>query len=71
MVPAAGVPERLPDPFPLSTNVTPLGNAPVSVIEGVGVPTVLIVKLPGLPRVNVVLVPDVMDTPSSTVRVKD
>ena len=42
-------------PFPLFVNVTPLGNAPVSVIDGVGVPVVVTVKLPAVPTLNVVL----------------
>jgi hypothetical protein len=37
------------------TNVTPLGSAPVSVRETVGVPVAVIVKLPAVPTVNVVL----------------
>ncbi len=55
-VPAAGVPLSVPVPLPLSMNVTPPGNAPVEVIDAVGVPTVVTVKVPRLPTVNVVLV---------------
>ena len=53
-VPAAGVPESVPVPPPLSTNVTPLGSAPVDVIAGAGLPDVVTVKVPGAPTVNVV-----------------
>ena len=35
-VPAAGVPERVAVPLPLSTKVTPLGSVPVEVSAGVG-----------------------------------
>jgi hypothetical protein len=42
-------------PFPLSTNVTPLGSVPVSVSDGTGVPLVVTVKLLAVPTVNVVL----------------
>ena len=38
-------------------NVTPLGNVPVCVIEGVGVPVAVTVKFPAAPTVNVVLFP--------------
>jgi hypothetical protein len=44
----------------LSTNVTPLGSAPVSVSDGVGVPVVVTIKLPAVPTVNVVLLALVM-----------
>jgi hypothetical protein len=54
-VPDAGVPLSVAVPFPLSLNVTPLGSAPDSVSEGVGVPVVVTVKLPAVPTVNVVL----------------
>lgn len=36
-------------------NVRPLGSAPVSVKEGVGVPVVVTVNVPAVPTVNVVL----------------
>jgi hypothetical protein len=54
-LPAAGVPLNVAVPFPLFTNVTPLGSAPVSVSVGVGDPVVVTVKLPAVPTVNVVL----------------
>ena len=54
-VPDAGVPPSVPVPFPLSLNVTPLGSAPVSLSEGVGLPVVVTVKLPAAPSVNAVL----------------
>lgn len=53
-VPAAGVPDSVPAPFPLSLKVTPLGSAPVSVSDGVGVPVVVKEKVPAAPTVNVV-----------------
>jgi hypothetical protein len=34
--PLVGVPARVAVPVPLSTNVTPLGSDPVSVIAGAG-----------------------------------
>jgi len=54
-VPTAGVPESVPVPFPLSLKVTPLGSAPVSVSDGVGVPVVVTENVPAVPTVNVVL----------------
>ena len=36
----------------LSLKVIPLGSAPVSAIDGVGVPVVVTVKLPAVPTVN-------------------
>jgi len=59
-VPAAGVPLSVPVPFPLSPKVTPLGNEPVSVREGVGVPVVVTENVPAVPTVNVVLLELVM-----------
>src|SRR5262245_27847705 len=53
-VPAAGVPLNVPEPSPLSVNVTPVGSAP-TVSAGVGVPTAATVKLPGDPTVKVVV----------------
>ena len=50
---ASGVPLSVAVPLPLSTNVSPLGNAPVSVIDGVGDPVVVIVNEPATPTVNV------------------
>ena len=69
-VPAAGVPLSVAVPFPLLTNVTPLGNVPVAVRDGVGAPVVVIVKLPGVPTANVVLVPLVIAAVWFTVSVK-
>ena len=54
-VPDAGVPLRVAVPFPLFVKVTPLGKAPDSVMDGVGDPVVVTVKLPAAPTVNVVL----------------
>jgi len=54
-VPATGVPLNVAVRLWLSTNVTPLGSAPVSVKTAVGKPTVVTVKLPAVPTVNVVL----------------
>ena len=60
---APGVPERVPWPLPLSTNVTPLGSAPDSLMAAVGLPVVkmrtmfgvltAIVSLPEAPRLKV------------------
>ena len=52
------------------TNVTPLGNAPVSVSESVGVPVAVTVKLPAVPTVNVVLLALVIAGAWVTVTVK-
>src|SRR5204863_9279560 len=54
-LPAAGVPPSVAVPFPLSLNVTPLGSAPVSLSDGVGVPVVVTVNVPAVPTANVVL----------------
>ena len=54
-VPDAGVPLNVAVPFPLLTNVTPLGSAPVSVRDGVGDPVAVTVKLPAVATVNVVV----------------
>src|SRR5215472_12572307 len=71
-LPDAGVPLSVAVPFPLFTNVTPLGSVPVFVSDGVGVPVVVTVKLPAVPTVNVVLLALVMlgAIPALTVRVK-
>jgi hypothetical protein len=45
----------------LSTNVTPVGSAPVSVSDGAGDPVVVAVKLPAVPTVNVVALALVID----------
>ena len=41
-------------PSPLSTNVTPVGSAPVSVTPTVGNPVVVTVNVPEMPIANVV-----------------
>ena len=53
--PAAGVPLSVAVPLWLSTNVTPLGSAPVSVKTGVGVPVAVTENVPGVPAANVAL----------------
>ena len=40
--------------MPLSRNVTPDGRAPVSVIDGVGLPVVVTVKVPAVPAMKAV-----------------
>ena len=54
-LPDDGVPLSVAVPFPLLWNVTPLGNVPASATEGVGVPVVVIAKLPAVPAVNAAL----------------
>jgi len=44
---AEAVPLSVAVPLPLSTNVTPVGSAPVSVRAGFGKPVVVTVKVPG------------------------
>ena len=51
-VPAAGVPPRVAVPSPLSTNVTPDGNAPDSDNDGFGRPVQVTVNDPADPTVN-------------------
>ena len=51
-MPAAGVPARVAVPSPLSTKVTPVGSAPVSLSAAVGVPVVVTVNVPALPVAN-------------------
>jgi hypothetical protein len=70
LVPEAGVPLRVAVPFPLFTNVTPLGSVPASVKDGLGVPVAATVKLPAAPAENVVLLGEVIAGAWSTVRVK-
>ena len=53
MAEASGVPLSVAVPLPLSINVSPLGSAPDSVIDGVGDPVVVIVNEPATPTVNV------------------
>ena len=60
MVPAAGVPDRVAVPLPLSAKVTPLGKGPDSESAAVGLPEVVTVKEPEWPSVNVALLPEVM-----------
>ncbi len=52
LVPAAGVPASAPI---AAVNVTPVGNAPVSLRVGVGVPVAVTMKDPAVPTINVVL----------------
>jgi hypothetical protein len=68
-VPDAGVPLRVPVPLPLFLNVTPLGSAPVSVSDGVGVPVAVTANVPAAPTANIVLLPLVMlgDVPPTPV----
>src|SRR5437016_1771781 len=53
--PAVGIPASFPLPFPLSMKVTPLGRAPVSVKDGVGLPVAVTVKVPAVPTTSVIL----------------
>jgi hypothetical protein len=66
-VPAAGVPLSTPV---VVLNVTPVGNAPVSLNVGAGNPVAVTVKVPAVPTVNVVLLPLVMVGGWPTVSVK-
>jgi len=59
-VPLAGVPPRVAVPLPLSTKVTPLGNAPDSERAGFGTPVVVTMKVEALPTVKEVLLALVM-----------
>ena len=72
--PLAGFPLSVAVPLPLSVKVTPMGNAPDSVIVGTGDPLVVNVNDPGIPTTNVVVLPLVMDGarlgPTLTFRVK-
>jgi hypothetical protein len=58
---AVAVPESDVEPFPLSVKVTPGGSALVSVIDGVGVPSVVTVKELAAPSVKVSFAWLVMD----------
>ena len=69
-VPAAGVPLSVPVPFPLSTNVIPLGSAPASAREGAGKPAVVTLNVPAVPTVNVALLALVIAGGRPTVSVK-
>lgn len=64
---AAGVPLSVAVPFPLPTNVTPDGSAPVSLSVGVGTPVVVTLNVPAAPTVNVALLPLVIAGGLSTV----
>ena len=57
---AAAVPEIVAVPFPLSVKFTPLGNDPVLLKAGVGLPVVVTVKVPAAPAVKVTLLALVM-----------
>ena len=57
---AAGVPLREAVPLPLSVKETPAGRLPFSVNVGFGKPLVVMLKVPGLPTVNVVAAPLLM-----------
>jgi hypothetical protein len=65
-VPDAGVPPSAAVPFPLSTNVTPVGSAPVSVRDGVGIPVAVTVKLPAVPVASDALLALVIAAPTPT-----
>jgi len=52
--PLPGVPDSVAVLSPLSTKVTPDGRALVSLIDGVGLPVVVTVKVPALPSVKAV-----------------
>ena len=55
-MPAAGVPASVPVPLPLSVNVTPVGSARRRARSPApGSRSVVTVKVPGTPTVNVVL----------------
>ena len=69
-MPAAGVPAKVAVPSLLSTKVTPVGNAPVSVSAAVGKPVVVTVNVPIVPDVNVGVPALVIAGAWSTVSVK-
>jgi len=54
-VPAAGVPPKVPVPFPLSVKVIPLGSGPASVRLGAGELVAVTVNAPVVPATNVTL----------------
>jgi hypothetical protein len=70
LVPAAGDPPSVPVPLALVVNVTPLGSAPDSLSEAVGVPVVVTVNVEDTPIANVVLFALVIVGAWSTVNVK-
>ncbi len=69
-VPAAGVPDSVAVPLPLSWKVTPEGKVPDSERLGAGYPEVVTVKLPAVPVLNVVALLEVIAGAWSTVKVK-
>ncbi len=69
-VPAAGVPDSVAVPLPLSWKVTPVGKVPDSERLGAGYPEVVTVKLPAVPTVKVVEAAEVIAGAWSTVKVK-
>src|SRR5215472_13721511 len=54
-VPAAGVPPKVPVPFPLSVKVIPLVSGPASVRLGAGELVAVTVNAPVVPATNVTL----------------
>ena len=55
----------------MSAKVTPAGKVPVSLIDGVGLPVVVTVKVPAVPAVKVAVLALVIAGAWLTVRVKD
>ena len=68
---AAGVPDRVAVPSPLSLKLTPLGSGPDSLIAAVGLPVVVMVELPASFSSKVAESLDVMLGASSTVSRND
>jgi hypothetical protein len=66
-----GVPPSVAVPFPLSTNVKPLGRVPFSVIVAVGEPVVVTVKELALLTAKVALLALVIAGAVPTVNVND
>jgi hypothetical protein len=66
----AVVQERVPVPLPLSWNETPVGNANVSVSDGIGKPVVVTVNEPATPAVALAEVALVIAGAACTVSVK-
>jgi hypothetical protein len=54
-VPAAGVPLRVADPFPLLVNARPVGRAPVSLSVDAGIPDAMNANVAAVPTTNVAL----------------
>jgi hypothetical protein len=69
-VDAAGVPDKVAVPLECTTNVTPEGSDPASVMLDTGFPVVVTVKLPEDPTVKVAEDVEVTDGAWSTVKVK-